>query len=382
MQKISNPFTPAFGGKPQFFFGRQAEVSSMRRALQDPNSPFRAVFVTGNRGCGKTALIEHISSMARKLQWSAIDVHSSHASQTIVKSLARASQQTEEKSFSPTGLGVSLGSVGVSATRTYDELDLTALLLERSQRMTDGRGVFISIDEVQKISEEDMENVCAAFQMSLRKGIPVMLVLAGLPGAKEKVANYEGCTFMQRAQEIELGSLLIDETHEAYASMLAHVDHAEYREDTIAALARRSLGHPYLMQLLGYYLVEQASTSNASDSLKLEATKVEAAFAPSYLAYRANVLEPSLARLGGRALAYLTAVATLLDENRVARTASVAEAMNMSEQQASTYRQRLIKRRLIAPAGWGYVTFCLPYLAQFLTERREQKVPSSKQWLN
>lgn len=54
---FSNPFTPIFGGRPDFFFGRKAVLTRFDAAMVDQGSEDRVLFVTGNRGCGKTALL-------------------------------------------------------------------------------------------------------------------------------------------------------------------------------------------------------------------------------------------------------------------------------------------------------------------------------------
>ena len=62
---FSNPFTPIFGGRPDFFFGRKAVLTRFDAAMVDQGSEDRVLFVTGNRGCGKTALLEQISMRAQ-----------------------------------------------------------------------------------------------------------------------------------------------------------------------------------------------------------------------------------------------------------------------------------------------------------------------------
>ena len=83
-----NPFTPAFGGKPQHFFGRRSELSLVGDALDNSLSPHRALFITGNRGCGKTALLEQVSELAIAHKWLAVDVHAEDALMSAVKKLA------------------------------------------------------------------------------------------------------------------------------------------------------------------------------------------------------------------------------------------------------------------------------------------------------
>ena len=269
--------------------------------------------------------------MAQEQGWDVIDVHSAHASHAIVRQLAKATQQSVEHTVAPSGLGISVGGISTTKTKSYDELDLTSLLLDRCRKLPEGRGLFISIDEVQKIKESDMENVCAAFQMSLRKGMPVMLVMDGLPESKQKIASYEGCTFMQ---------------------------------------------------LLGYHLVELAAERYANEPVPLEENLVYEALPIAYGAFCTNVLEPSLSHLGSKLRDYLTAMSHLLDEDRKASTTAIAAWLSMSTQQASSYRQRLIQRRLIEPASWGYVRFCLPYLDQYLTQKSDLVPRDENRWVN
>ena len=213
-----------------------------------------------------------------------------------------------------------------------------------------------------------MEQLCGAFQMSLRKGMPVMLILAGLPYAKEKISSYEGCTFMQRAQEFRLESLRVSETHDAFVSLLHQAKGVATTEGTVDALAHASLGHPYLMQLLGYHLIEHEAERQQSGEITLRPSSVDTVFPIAYDAYRDNVLKPTLSRLGKSLTSYLSAACKLLDDERRAQTTEIARILGLSKQQASTYRQRLIQRRLIVPSGWGYVSLGLPYLDRYLSE--------------
>ncbi len=381
MSRIVNPFTPAFGGKPSHFFGRTEELSLMRSSLREDNSPHRAVFLTGTRGCGKTTLLERLSAIAGHYGWRCIDVHSAHASEAIVRQLVRASTHTEECSLSPSGAGFSLGSTSVSDTRTYDELDLSELLLAACKAMPSGKGIFISVDEAQKIPEDDMENLCAAYQMSLRKGMATVLVLAGLPGSKEAISSYAGCTFMQRAPEVKLSSLLVRETYEAFERMLADAAGCTHGPEVVTALSEASKGHPYLMQLLGYYLVEREAEQGGGKAVELHAETVGRVLPIAFQDYRSNVLEPSLARLGDGTIRYLEALGSLLDDQRRASTSAIARTLGKTEQQCSPYRQRLIDRRIIVASGWGYVSYGLPYLDWYFEQAREP-VPRADTWVN
>lgn len=330
-----NPFTPMFGGKPQHFFGRAIELNIVKHAIADGNSPYRVIFVTGNRGCGKTALLEQFSITARDAGWTTVDVHAGHA--------------------------------GISESGRYDGRALTDVLIAARKKYPRG-GVFITIDEAQKIPEADMENVCAAVQMALRKGFPVMLVLAGLCGAKEKISSYKGCTFMQRAYDIRLGSLGVDEARSAFEEMLGLTGFVTCGADELDYLCERSYGYPYLIQLLGYYLVEVAAALKPRGKAEVTRDLIDGAEAQARVDFRTNVIEPSVGGYGPGLTAYLEAIADGVGEDGRSSTGDAARAVGKSAQQCAPYRARLIERGTIVPAGYGYVRLNIPHLRDYFAE--------------
>jgi len=367
----SNPFNPSFGGKPQYFFGRRRELDIVSGALENPNSPYRALFFTGNRGCGKTVLLERLSGLASEAGWLSVDVHSAHASESIVRKLVGASSKTTERVAEPAigfaGASVKAGSLRTSATTSYDALDLSEVLLQASRSLEHYAGVFITVDEVQKIPEADMENLCAAVQMSMRKGMPVALMLAGLPGSKELVSTYKGCTFMRRVSDMRLDSLLVSETYDAFRRLMELASYVETREAAIDELARYSQGYPYLMQLIGFHTLEEAPSAVPHQVCEIDRQAVQFAEVAAYEQFRANVLEPVIADLSDEQRAYLLAMAESLDDGR-SRTSDVANIMGKEQRQLSTVRDRLIKKRVIVADGRGYVRYNLPRMRQYFTD--------------
>lgn len=231
--------------------------------------------------------------MGAGLGWLTIDVHSTHASQAILDALAGGTESTVTKNAAPSAVGLTLGSITSSTTTTYETTSLARLLQERANSLQQNTGVLITVDEVQKIPEEDAENISASVQLAFRKGLNIMLVLAGLPGAKEKVASYPGCTFMQRAFDMQIGVLEVDETiHAPYEEAFRKMPQCRIEDDAIWEAGKFSQGYPYLMQLVGYYAVERANDKAASAPVPITVDDIRDVEPIALDSFQENVLAP------------------------------------------------------------------------------------------
>ncbi|MDN5585201.1 MAG: ATP-binding protein [Brevibacterium aurantiacum] len=65
-----SPFTPTFGTTPPAVVGRQDEVNDFAYALDSgPGAKGRATFVTGQRGVGKSVMLNIFHEVAASRQW-------------------------------------------------------------------------------------------------------------------------------------------------------------------------------------------------------------------------------------------------------------------------------------------------------------------------
>lgn len=371
--QMSNPFTPTFGGPPERFFGRTELIKRVSHALSHPESPDSALFVTGARGSGKTALLEKLSGLARAERWIVVDTHSLGAAAAIAAQLTGASATLDAKATPQVSLpgGVSLSLGADASAASPGPRDLLSALVSRASRLSVHRGIFITVDEIQKIEESDMEEICAAVQMARRKGLPVALMLAGLPESKELVASYRGCTFMQRVEDVRLWGLTIDETMESFEGLLSLAPDIVTSPEVVWELASCSQGYPYLIQLVGYWFVKHLRETYPLGTKEASVDDVHACDEDVYRAFRANVLVPSTRGLGKDARRYLYEMAHLLDGEGFARTADIAKAMDKDTKQLSSCRQGLINRRLVVMADRGTVCYGIPFMQRFSLETGE-----------
>ena len=365
---FTNPFSPIFGGKPGVFFGRDDILKRFSLAMVDQGSDDRALFFTGTRGSGKTALLEQLSIRAAEKGKRVIDLGPEDTIEQLVQELAGYDESTTivspqaSVSILGTGAGVSAGSV--SKTKRAGRGSLQGLLTEACKRAK--HGVLVTVDEVQKVPIDDISSLCNAFQMASRKGHDIMLAVAGLPYAYSKIIEHEGCTYLRRAAHEELALFTWDEASDAFTEAFAQVKGLSIGQDLVDKLNLSSYGQPYLMQLLGYYLIGHINEGDPGKVHAITAQEVEFAVPLAVSAYERRALTPLVEELPRAERGYLRAMAECLDNDRLARTAEVAEKLGVTQRSLSQARSRLVGSGVIAAPERGAVMFCVPYLADFM----------------
>ena len=365
---FANPFTPIFGGKPDFFFGRKEILARFDRALGVRGSDDRTLFVTGARGSGKTALVEQLSERAAAAGWNAIDLTADNALQSFFRQIQEfdeVSSATDPKlEVKVFGTGGSVGGLSTAKTSHYGADDVDVLF----RRACEGAkaGFFVSIDEVQKVPLDDVSKICGAFQMASRKGHDVILVAAGLPYSFDPIIQHDGCTFLRRSVHEELGLFTPAEASDAFAGAFRRIRGLTLSGEARETLVRQSSGHPYVMQLLGYHLVEFLNGSVKGKSHEVDVRDVETITPLAMEAYERRALRPMMGSLPNLAQSYLAAMAKAMGDDHVASTGDVAGQLGKTHQQLAKTRQRLIDEGVIVAYGHGRVRFAVPYLRSYL----------------
>ena len=367
---FNNPFSPIFGGKPGVFFGRSEILKRFELAMMDQGSDDRAFFFTGTRGCGKTALLEQLSIRSRNSKKTVIDLGPVDTVSQLIRELSGFDEKTETVSpragVSVLGTGVDISGISVSKTSRIGRESLQPLVLNACSKAKNG--LFITVDEIQKIPVEDISALCNAFQMASRKGFDVMLAVAGLPYSYSAVIQHEGCTYLRRSSHEEIGLFTWDETSEAYHTVFSGIRGLRLKDNLIDRLNEASFGHPYLMQLLGYYLVVHVNAGSPKKTHEATEEEVEAAISDALLAYNLRALKPLLEELPDRERKYLAAMSACMGEDRLALTSEVAKRAGLAQNRLSKPRANLINNGVIASPEHGKVMFCIPYLSDYVVK--------------
>lgn len=365
-----NPFTPLFGGHPDCFFGRESILRRFDTALVDKGSDDRALFITGSRGYGKTALLEQLSLRANASGRNVIDVGPDNPIGGIMRHLIPFDETTKtvdpEVEVNVFGTGGKVRAGSSSKTVRYDRDDFEYVFLDACEQ--NNLKLFVTIDEIQKVALDDVALICEAFQMASRKGYDVMIAVAGLPYGYESIIHHEGCTFMRRAVCESLGPLLPAEVKSAFQKTFKQIKDLSLSEDALHKLLTDSKGHPYIMQLQGYYLIRELNQQGSKGCRTLTVEDVEAIMPAVKDAYYRRALEPLVAVMPASEVEYLQAMARVLNDERVARTGDIAKAVGKEPNRLSFVRESLLNNGIVIAPERGKLMFMIPYLADYLLD--------------
>lgn len=163
-------------------------------------------------------------------------------------------------------LSPSFGRMSVEAARAKGET-LRGLVNERLKKLDPGKGMLFAIDEAQSASIEELAALAVLYQQVLgdqdatglsdsdQRGLA--LVFAGLPSMVDDLLEEPSVTFLRRAQQRTLGAISLPKVRDSYIQTVKNA--GLYVDAGTADLAaHKSMGHPYMVQLVGYYMWRSA----------------------------------------------------------------------------------------------------------------------------
>ncbi len=277
---FKNPYRPGAGHMPPYLAGREREYEEFDRLLEQ-DQILENLVLTGLRGVGKTVLLETFKPRAieKDWLWATADLsESASISENALaeRLLADLALITSSAMVSNTGAGQ---PVGFAAAAEPEEIPLSHTILVGVYQATPGltadkikatlefawehlkdagqHRVIFAYDEAQNLSDHASKEqfplsvLLDVFQSIQSKGIPFMLVLAGLPTLFPKLVDAR--TYAERMFRVmTLTRLSDDESREA---ILKPIEVAEcpvkLAADSVELIIYESAGYPYFIQFIG-----------------------------------------------------------------------------------------------------------------------------------
>ncbi len=357
-------FVPAFGNRPRNLVGREEIIQFFDDSLQStPGSRERAMLILGQRGSGKTVLLLELAEMAKNRGMVV-------ASPTVVlkempdRVLEKLNTAGEEYISKPrprvSGGSVSMFGFGGGVELAPDSQAQRSFAWRLSKICEDinshGKAVLILIDEVQANNDE-LRQLIVAYQEMVGEGRDVFIVLAGLPMTISSVLNDHVLTFLNRASKIQLPPLRINDIEAYYRNSFEQLS-VKLSDEKIDFAAHETSGSPYLMQLIGHYLVLRADENGfISDD------RFQTAIAKAKEDFMNDICQTTLAPLSDQDIAFLAAMAK---DDQPSKMADIVARLNCSSSLAQTYKRRLLHAGVIEQYRRGEVRFAVPYLRDYL----------------
>lgn len=362
----TNPFTPIFGRIPPIMAGRELLLQDIETAFEgeaaDPN--LCSIFV-GARGTGKTALLTYLAREASARGWISVSVSAVDGMlEDIVERAREAASEFIEPEGGPRLTSLSIGQLLGAEWEYADPASgnwrtrMTDLIRKLNEQ---GVGLLITVDEV-KASSAEMVQLASVYQHFVREERKVSLLMAGLPKQVSTLVSDESVSFLRRAKIHRLKRI---PDADVAAAMRRTIEESgkSIEEKALAKVTAATEGFPYMMQLTGFRLWNQAKNQRA-----ITPEHVDVAIALAVSDFEESVLAATYLELSKGDVAFLEA---MLQDEKASAISDIAHRLGKSPSHARTYKARLLEQGIIAEAGRGYVAFDLPYFREYLERAAE-----------
>ena len=361
-EDIYSLFQPTFGNRPEQYIGRDGVIEQFMAGLTEPvGSRNRCTLFLGQRGMGKTALLLELNDRAQKAGYVVARVT---AHEGMPQAIIEQFQLNGSKFFNDDKrklTGVSAGALGFSfgltfseaAQRQYGFRSKMSLLCDKLAEK--GKGALILIDEV--CTSAAMREVASAYQELVGDRKNIAIAMAGLQHAVSSVLNDSVLTFLNRATKVELGLISTNLIRAYYERAFKSIG-IKASNEILDHAALSTRGFPYLMQLIGYYMIQYTPRDEVvTDDIMNKAEKAAMKDMDD------NVFKPILAPLSDNDRIFLQAIAHC---GGTVTTSKLRAKLGKKGPAIQPYRKRLIEAGVIESPRRGELVFAVPYLADYL----------------
>lgn len=369
--QAANPFAPTFGAPPPLLAGRDDILRRFDAALDTgPTHPDYTLLITGDRGTGKTALLNALEDRCAERGWLSITAAaaSEPLSSRIVSEATRhiallreRPRRTRVRSVSALGVGVELDDAAATGVAAGPSLSLLSTLERLAEELHDAdSGLLITIDELHDATRDDVRDVASAVQIvTRRQQRPVAFAAAALALIEDTHLADVNMTFLQRCARARLDALDPADARRAIVQPIRDAG-SEIGDGALSEAVAAALGYPYMIQLIGFHAWNTRECPAAPISL----TDVRAATVEANEAMIDQVANPIWNRLSPMDRRFLVA---MLDDDEDSSLSDVAERLGRDLQYARVYRRRLVSAGAIRNMDGARVG----YLHQALRKRAE-----------
>ncbi len=382
-----NPFAPGAGTPPPELAGRQEILEQARVALERIKNgrAEKSMLLVGLRGVGKTVLLNEIENIARAkgyetafieaiedrsnkklpallmphLRRILLRLDNAERLSTQVKSALRVLQSFVSKfkiKYDLFDFSIAEPEKGVADSGDL-EFDLADLFIAVGEAAASrNTGIAIIIDELQYLEETELSALIMAVHRISQKGLPLVVVGAGLPQLVGKAGNSK--SYAERLFTYpQVGQLLAADAMQALQAPVLQQG-VSFTPDALTEILNITKGYPYFLQEWGYQAWNVASTKKITkEDIDTATTRAINKLDKDFFRVRFDRLTPSEKR-------YVRALAELGGTPQ--RSGDIAEKLNVPVSRIAPLRAQLIKKGMIYSPAHGDTAFTVPLFEEFL----------------
>ncbi|MBV8183061.1 MAG: ATP-binding protein [Hyphomicrobiales bacterium] len=388
MDEALNPYVPGAGTRPPVMAGRDDLVGTATRALKRAKVGLhgKSFIAVGLRGVGKTVVLNKVHELAEDDNYHVLYMEAHDDSslpslivpqlRSILIKLSKAEVAAELgrrglrvlRNFA-NALHVKMGEIEVGfdfgeETGTADSGDLANDLPELLQvvgQAAKARNTVLAIliDEMQYLSEKEMGPLVMAIHRTNQRGLPVVLLGAGLPQLLAKMGNSK--SYAERLFDFpRVDALSIEDVRAAISTPAASLGVA-FDDDAIEAIFEATKGYPYFLQEWGFVSWNSASNDRITRNDVINAgPEAIRRLDESFFRMRLERMTPTERK-------YIVAMSTLGPGPHL--SGEIAKEYGAKVSTVAPLRSSLIAKGMIWSPAYGSTDFTVPLFDEFIRRK-------------
>ena len=344
MPEKKNPYSLIFGKEPKQMIARSSPVAEVIETFCEEEPSQQVFMITGVRGSGKTVLMTEITKEIQKhSEWIVAELNPEN---DLLAGLAAklSGENSLATIFKNAKINLSFFGLGLEIEGVAPIRDIETALVKMIESLKKHhKKLLISIDEAANTKE--MRIFAGAFQIFIRRDLPVFLLMTGLYENINVLQNEKHLTFLYRAPKLEIKSLNIRAIADNYKRNFSIEDGKALK------MAKLTKGYSFAFQVMGYYVWEMSG--NLEKALPEVRRHLED--------YVYEKVWSGLSE-GDKRVAYGIAC------SKNGKISEVREILGIETNEFNPYRKRLIRSGLINGDERGYVSFTLPMFEMFVKD--------------
>lgn len=359
-----NPFMPSFGVIPKLRVGDQDVISRYVFNLNLGDPMYQTRMIYGVRGSGKTVLLRSIEEQVESMDdWIVVrlnlEVQDSLMSQ-LVTSLSR-QMGFSLRNFLTKFKSINVPGIGGGASWDNSESNSTVMMAEDLLKTLrkQNKHLLVTLDEV--YSTDSLKEFTSQYQIWIGTGLPINLLLTGIPSQIDTLKNEKGMTFLWRTPRLVLDQIGHQAVLNEYRKVFDGIDPLAVEQ--MAQLVER---YAFAFQVVGYVIWNKAKGNGSSIDVQtinecLPAIK-ELLFNQSYIKIYQELTPQQqqflqmISRLPNRVMK----IGDLVDNFKVGKNLQTRRST------VNRLRHELINDQILRSPAHGQVELALPFFKDFL----------------